>query len=192
MTKPVLLLDIDGVVNALSKQPPVDAWPEDAWLSFGAEYVTGDVFPMRVSKEVVEFINMLHRNDLAEVRWHTTWQHRAKLVGKLAGFDNFDIAEAPEFADYRTFQQRQIRAGLPTWWKLPAAQRVVRDEKRSVIWVDDDLYHEYLRRPDADEKLGGGQRALLVRPNQLTGLVQKELWRILDFVEEVGAGGDDV
>lgn len=192
MARPVLLLDVDGVVNAISKKPPTDAWPEAEWLSFETRDSSGDVFPMLVAAPVVRVLNSLHRERLVEVRWHSTWRHDAKLVGELAGFEDFDVAAAPEFDDYRTFQQRQIRAGLSTWWKLPAAERVVRDEKRPLVWLDDDLYHEYLRRPEADERLGGGQLTLLLRPDQRSGLTDGDLRKVQAFVTEVDHHVDDV
>lgn len=184
MTVPVLLLDIDGVVNALSKEQSAEVWPEAWWLSFDAT-ADGETFPMLISKAVVGFINMLHRTGLVEVRWHTTWQKSAKAVGAEAGFLDFDVESAPEFSDYRSFQKQAIIDGRPTWWKLPAAQRVVVDERRPLIWVDDDLYHEYLRRDDADEKLGGDQPTLLIRTNHAHGLTLTELEKIRVFAIEV-------
>lgn len=184
MTVPVLLLDIDGVVNAIAKEPPDKIWPREWWLSFDAT-AEGETFPMLISKAVVGFINMLHRTGLVEVRWHTTWREHAKEVGAKAGFLDFDVESAPEFDDYRSFQKQAILDGRPTWWKLPAAQRVVVDEGRPLIWVDDDLYHEYRRRDDADDKLGGSQPTLLICPTPIDGLTLAELEKVRVFAIEV-------
>lgn len=178
MDVPVLLLDVDGVVNALSKKPPSGIWGEGSWITGAATDSAGRVFPMMIARQVVEFINELHSSGAVEVRWHTTWQHDAQKVADLAGFGKFDVAEAPEFADYRNFQKQAIMDGRPTWWKLPAAQRVVQVEKRDLIWVDDDLPYEYFRKAKFDPTLGGEQRVLMVDPYSMTGLTEYELKRI--------------
>lgn len=182
MPAPVVLLDADGVVNALSKKPPTTAWSRDQWIIGKAEASPGQVYPMMIARPVVDFFNQLHRSGSAEVRWHTTWQHAAQNIADLAGFDKFDVAEAPEYADYANFQKQAIVDGHPTWWKLPAAQRVVQDEKRDLIWVDDDMPYEWTRKAQYDPKLGGNQMVLTVDPYSMTGLTLNDLTTIKTFV----------
>lgn len=181
MAVPVIMLDIDGVVNALSKKPPVNVWPRPHWIIGEAQCIEA-MYPMMVSRAVVDFFNHLHREGLAEVRWHTTWQHYARNVAKLAGFDDFEVVNAPEYRDYGNFQKQMIVDGQPTWWKLPAAQRVVQEEKRDLIWIDDDLPYEYTRKVQFDPNLGGEQAVLLLAPYSMSGLTLKDLRQIQMFV----------
>lgn len=185
MDVPVLLLDLDGVVNALSKKPPSGVWPKGSWITGKATDTERREYPMLVARQVVEFINGLHRSGAAEVRWHTTWQSAAQGVAELVGLDTFKVMESPEFADYRNFQKQAIIAGRPTWWKLPAAERVVQVEKRDLIWVDDDLPYEYTRKAQFDPLLGGDRKVLMVDPYSMNGLVEFEMEKINKFAAEV-------
>lgn len=187
MSLPVLLLDVDGVVNALSKKIPQGIWPNGSWITGTAQDTEKREFPMLIARQVVEFINELHSSGVAEVRWHTTWQWAARNVAELAGFGTFEVTEAPEFDNYRTFQKQAILAGRPTWWKLPAAERVVQVEKRDLIWVDDDLPYEYMRKAQFDPLLGGEQQVLMIDPFPMTGLVAYEMEKIRKFAATVAS-----
>lgn len=187
MSIPVLLLDIDGVVNALSKKPPSGIWPHGSWITGKATDTERRELPMLIARPVVEFINELHSSGAAEVRWHTTWQWAAQSVADLAGFGKFEVTPSPEFENYRTFQKEAILAGRPTWWKLPAAERVVQVEKRDLIWIDDDLPYEYTRKAQFDPLLGGEQRVLLIDPYSMTGLVAYEMGKINAFIASLAA-----
>ena len=130
---PVLLLDVDGVVNALSKKIPQGIWPHGSWITGKATDAERREFPMLIARPVVDFINELHSSGAAEVRWHTTWQWAVQGVPELAGFGTFEVTKAPEFENYRHYQKQAIMAGRPTWWKLPAAERVV--PMSAATWV---------------------------------------------------------
>lgn len=181
MTAPVLLLDVDGVVNALSKRVPSGVWPNGSWITGTADDAEGKTYPMLIARQVVDFFNALHSSGAVEVRWHTTWQWAAQNVADVAGFGKFDVAVAPEFADYRNFQKQAIMDGRLTWWKLPAAERVVQVEGRDLIWVDDDLPYELLRKAKFDPKLGGDRMVLFVDPYSMTGLAELEMKKIQMF-----------
>lgn len=187
MSIPVLLLDIDGVVNALSKKIPSGIWPHGSWITGKATDTELRELPMLIARPVVEFINELHSSGAAEVRWHTTWQSAAQNVAELAGFGTFEVAEAPEFENYRDFQKQAIIAHRPTWWKLPAAERVVQVEKRDLIWIDDDLPYEYTRKKQFDPMLGGEQRVLFIDPYSMTGLVAYEMGKINSFIASLAS-----
>lgn len=181
MSKPVWLLDIDGVVNAIGKGDP-SVWPKPQWRHGKAE-CDGQEWPITWAVPVVDFIRTVHESGRAEIRWHTTWQHEACNLAALVGLPEFAVADAPEFDDQPGHAARAIAAGRPKWWKLPAAERVVRDEGRPLIWTDDDITWDLGRRYDVDTELRAFAPALLIAPDKHTGLTPKRLRMIGDFLD---------
>lgn len=178
--KPVLLLDIDGVINAVSKALPAHVWPTLAWDR--AEYAfNGEQLPLLWSKPVVEYLTELDLRERVEIRWHTTWQATASEFGALVGLPEFPIAQAGEYmANPSLFAKQQLLAGKPNWWKYPAAERVLTEEERPLIWVDDDITWKVPRvYRDAMAKLG---TVLIVSPDKVTGLIPRHLRRIEEFL----------
>lgn len=183
--KPVLLLDIDGVINAVSEKPDTAAWPIEDWVT-GQVAITigGDEEPLPVlyAQPVIDFINDIHEKDLVEIRWHTTWQHNAQKLADLTGLPEFAVADAPEILNHSRWVAGQIMREQPTWWKLPAAERVILDERRPLIWVDDDISFE-LGKTSVLKMLGSIRPLLAVSPRTVTGLVNKDLLRIEGFLD---------
>jgi len=174
---PVWLLDIDGVINAAtnSQQRLHSAWPKESWILTEAE--GGDrIWPIQTATPVVEYIRKIHESGLAEIRWHTTWQHKAHNVSRAVGLPEFPIQEAPE---YDPAFWRRMR-GTDHWWKLPAARRLVQLEERALIWTDDDIHHEMTQQQR--HWLRGEGRVLLIAPDPYAGLHQKDLDRIDKFL----------
>lgn len=185
--RPVWLLDVDGVINACTRKPDRNVWAADQWKTSKAT-ANDREWPITWSTAVVDFIREAHESGRAEVRWHTTWQHEAQAIADLTGLPKFDVADAPEFLEHEqrssASEAERIREGRarPAWWKLPAAERVVRDEGRPLIWTDDDItwsLHSY----DKDKGLRAHAPALLVSPHVQTGLTRKQLRQISDFLD---------
>jgi hypothetical protein len=178
---PVLLLDVDGVLNACTRTPDRTIWP--TWQQGDAISSTeGRSYPIRWARQVIDFITDLHHSTRVEVRWHTTWQHDAQsVIAPLLGLPHFEVADAPEFGD-REYRSAAIRAGRPTWWKLPAAERVVQVEGRPLIWLDDDIDSGLTRGYDTLANFHTIQPTLMVCPKEYTGLTPKHLRRINEFI----------
>jgi hypothetical protein len=170
--KPVWLLDIDGVVNALARSPVEGSWPADAWLQ---RVVTADipdagrmVLPIFTAQPVLDFVAQVAAAGVADVVWHSTW--RSAAVTDLApalGLPALPISVAPEWTDRP--------AG--TWWKLPAAERVVASG-RPLVWTDDDI----AALPDQVAELAARPDTLLISPDPRTGLTAQHLRAIAEFV----------
>lgn len=171
--KPVWLLDIDGVINAIAKKGDPSVW--DEWRS---AIILNDLgkWPVLWAPAVVRFIREVHESGRAEIRWHTTWQRDAWKLEEILCLPRFEVAEAPEFAD-RTFTARAIRERRPPWWKLPAAERVVLEERRHLIWTDDDINKELARYPSDMYDTGR-----VISPKQNIGLTPKALEVIDTFL----------
>lgn len=180
MTIPVWLLDVDGVVNQIGERPNTSIWPRDQWSS-GTASCQGREWPILWAQPVVEFIRMIHESGRAEIRWHTTWQHEAANIEKLTGLPSLAVAHAPEFDNQPQHAARAILDGLPRWWKLPAALRVVRDEQRPLIWADDDINPELGTRYTIDN-LRQYAPTLTISPNQYNGLTPKHFRQIAAWI----------
>jgi hypothetical protein len=169
--KPVWLLDIDGVINALDHLgPPTRAWPAGCWRTVEAESAHQIRWPIVAAQPVLDFIWLVHADGLADIRWHTSWQGFANNVSHSLGLPEFPLQPAPEFDEPISL----------TWWKLPAARRVLTEEGRRLIWTDDDFAEETTRLERRE--LQATRRALLLCPNTMTGLRQRHLKRIQQFL----------
>jgi hypothetical protein len=183
---PVWLLDIDGVINAISTRPDRKVWPVDQWVT-GTATADGIDWPILAAQPVLDFVREAHESGRAEVRWHTTWQHDAGNLAKLLNLPDFAVQECPEFAE-----REQRLAGLsPTavgsgWWKYPAAERVVRIEGRALVWSDDDAEWE-LRAHHNGDGLSRFAPTLIGSPRTHIGLTRKHLRDIDVFLAEQAA-----
>lgn len=131
---------------------------------------------MVVAEPVVEFVRRVHDEELAEIRWHTTWQYQASDVGAALGLPDFPIQACPEFD---TYDEQRLGGAPPvgeTWWKLPAAERVLAAEGRPLLWTDDDARKE-LSHPGARDRLEGTH--LILSPRTHVGLTPRNL-RVID------------
>ena len=128
-SKNVLLLDVDGVLNAVPvwsteryAQMPCP-WPS-GWESFDAEF-GGTVYRITYAKDLMEELLDIHESGLAEVRWLTTWGAGAnERLAEHFGFPQFHVCGEPEYED--------------RWWKFPLAQAEA-EVHDLVVWADDDL-----------------------------------------------------
>lgn len=176
---PIWLLDVDGVINAIStsKQRLHAAWPEDSWILTEADSGTS-VWPIQTATPVVEYIRKVHESGLAEIRWHTTWQQNALNVGRAVGLPDFPIQEAPEYDPGFWHRMR----GTDSWWKLPAARRLIQLEERALIWTDDDIHYEMSKQQRQWLRGENPGRVLLIAPDAYAGLHQRDLDRVDKFL----------
>ncbi len=163
--KPVLLLDIDGVINV---RPHIGGWDRPP-----VRIKAG--FPVYLELRVVDRLRDIHVRGLAEVRWCTTW----------CGHPALDILErilAVRFL--RAFGDRPMNK---TWGDLKVeAALAVLEEGRQLIWVDDDEVDAGRRLYPAIAQAADDGRALLVQPDSERGLQPEAL----DAIEAFAARPD--
>jgi hypothetical protein len=171
-TRPVWLLDIDGVVNALSAGPVSGSWPAAEWAQHVVRAdIPGSgrmVLPIFVAQPVLDFVTQVHRSGAADVVWHSTWREAAVTdLAPMLGLPRLPVSDAPEWPQ---------RPREP-WWKLPAAQRVVESGRR-LVWTDDDI------AVVAQQVAGllGRDDALLISPPPQSGLTPDHLAQIAAFL----------
>lgn len=154
--KPVLLLDVDGVLNAVGTEPPEGVWPR--W-----ERTEPGGFGIIWSPDVIDRLFALR--DRVEVRWLTThWSRIADLPFPAEAL-GWPVANSE--ADYR----RDV--GPLGWWKWPVARRTVEEEGRRVVWVDDDLRFDRPARTWVAEQ--DPRTVLGVSPDTTVGLTPEQL-----------------
>ncbi|MBF9129500.1 hypothetical protein I0C86_11055 [Plantactinospora sp. S1510] len=175
---PVWLLDIDGVLNAVTKTPDPNVWPLDRWSR--GEASDGETeWPILFARPVADFLRQVHEEGRAEIRWHTTWQQEAGAVGKLLDLPAFPVQPSPEWAV-------QLRGETEEWWKIGAALRVAEAEGRSLVWTDDDAGSRHLRRR-VRARLTSVVPCLIVVPSPRAGLTPKHLRKIDAFLTRVAS-----
>lgn len=192
MTPPLLLLDVDGVLNALADGGEhEDAWPE--WRR-GRAHADGTSWPILWAPAVVDRLRSWHEVGLVEIQWLTTWGHDAndelrRLLGlprlEVAGtYNEFDLDGAT--ADVDADAHAAVAPSAPDplsgyWWKYDVVRRVLdQNPGRPVIWVDDELHHE----PGAFRRWAEEHPDVLpVGPEPMRGLVRGDLDLIQEFFQ---------
>jgi hypothetical protein len=160
MTRPVWLLDVDGVLNAA--RPGWGAAPRS-----GTAYSDGQLFRLRWAPRLVTRIRGLHNGGLVEICWCSTWCSDADQVEGLLGLPRLGRA-----------WQHPIGAAAAPAAKL-AATRAALDQGRRLIWTDDDAIPA--SGPLRDELTATG-RALLIAPRPNRGLQPAHLDAIEAFL----------
>ncbi|BCJ41819.1 hypothetical protein GCM10010168_75070 [Actinoplanes ianthinogenes] len=151
VTRPVWLLDVDGVLNA--NRPGWGAAPRR-----GMAYADGIGYVMRWAPALLDRIRAIHRAGTAEIRWCTTWCAQAGQLERLFALPHLQ----PCWTEELTPQEAAVA-------KLAAARRVLTDG-RPLIWTDDaDI------PPSAHEELPGLGRVLLIAPRPNRGLQPDDL-----------------
>lgn len=180
---PVWLLDVDGVLNAVAGMPDDTVWPAATWVRTSAT-AEDSTWPLLAARPVIDFIRGIHVSGRAEIRWHSTWRHFARSeVGPALDLPDFPVAVAPEFdSPLATAGSGRAAVTGKYWWKLPAAERVLRDEGRRLLWTDDDLRWMGSGPDGLGPVVDGATGTLLIAPPDSTGLTPTHLHLIDAFL----------
>lgn len=119
MERPLILLDVDGVINDIEYVGlGTDAWETHTFISHGYQLLVPSFMP--------ELIQTLCR--VAEVRWCTTWRDRANdEIATFLGIDRLEVIDDGTGSRYVD-------------WKAAAANDVVAEALeagRRVLWIED-------------------------------------------------------
>lgn len=168
-------LDVDGVLNAITKTAPKDSW--DSYQAIGVE-AGGRTWPILYSPGLVAVINRMVERSLVEVRWLTTWEaHAPARLAPAIGLQVGDVLAGErrpqKFSDY-------------SWWKLPLlAAQMETHAGPLAIWTDDDLD---MYAPSAASYINHLEdRLLAISPQIDVGLTPGDLLLILDRIAAVTA-----
>ena len=173
--RPVWFLDIDGVINAVSK---IDNSHYSRFSEWKEVEVNG--YKIRYAPDVIDFINKM--SDRVEVRFLTTWKNKAhEMLAPAVGLKEF-----PHDDSVGTYSPNGSFNGghhLPEnrWWKLNVILDHIENGGEHFIWTDDDISiqaRNYARRMAEFEGL---ETSILI-PHMPLGLEPWHLERIESFV----------
>jgi hypothetical protein len=160
---PIWLLDIDGVINA--NRPAWHAAPFN-----GTAFDNGRDWRIRWSPQLINRIRVLHEAGQVEVRWCSTWCHRAEDMERLFKLPVLGRAFTGELRGFKCSEAKL------------AAARAVLAEGRRLIWTDDVEVPLADQEPALHSELTAGGRALLIRPDERGGLRPEHMDEIEAFV----------
>ncbi|OKI63421.1 hypothetical protein [Micromonospora sp. CB01531] len=170
MSRPVWLLDVDGVVNVARP-----GW--GAATRSGSAYSGATAYRMRWAPALIERIRLLHRIGHADIRWCSTWCAEAEQIERLFGLPRLD----------RSWYHEVSAATAPAA-KLDAA-RAVLNQGRHLVWTDDT---EVPTSGPIYEELTRTGRALLIAPSPRLGLQPEHLGAIEAFTANAVAASTAV
>ena len=158
---PLLLLDVDGVLNAALMDLP-EGWQRGTYNGFVLSW----------DPTVTARLREWHESGRVELQWLTTWTENAdRLLAGPMGLPRGLRTHGREDVLPTGFSGRF--GGAPGWWKLAAARAVVEAEPgRRIVWIDDDLADQ---ADDTREWLAGNAHVLVVAPDLYVGLTHAEL-----------------
>jgi membrane-associated protease RseP (regulator of RpoE activity) len=161
---PILLLDVDGVLNAALLDLP-EGWRRGTFNGFLLSW----------DPTVTDRLRELHESGRVEIQWLTTWAEKAdELLAEPMGLPRGLRTHAREGVASTGFSG-QLR-GLSGWWKLAAAMQVAEAEPgRRIVWIDDDLSEQ---ADDVVGWLGANPHVLVVAPDLFVGLTHEQLDQI--------------
>jgi Swiss Army Knife RNA repair-like protein len=158
---PILLLDVDGVLNAARLDLP-DGWQRGTFNGFVLSW----------DPTVTARLRELHESGRVEIQWLTTWTTNAdRLLAEPMGLPRGLKTHAP--VDMAPTGFLGPLGGRSGWWKLVAAREVAEAEPdRRIVWIDDDLA---LQAAETGEWLAANSHVLVVAPDLFVGLTHQQL-----------------
>jgi hypothetical protein len=158
---PILLLDVDGVLNAARVDLP-EGWRRGTFNGFVLSW----------DPTVTARLRGLHESGRVEIQWLTTWTTNAdRLLAEPMGLPRGLKTHAREDAAPTGFLGRLD--GESGWWKLDLAREVAEAEPdRRIIWIDDDLARQ---AADTGQWLAAHSHVLVVAPDLFAGLTHEQL-----------------
>jgi hypothetical protein len=158
---PILLLDVDGVLNAARIDLP-EGWKRGTFNGFVLSW----------DPTVTARLRKLHESGRAEIQWLTTWTTNAdQLLAEPMGLPRGLKTHAR--ADAAPTGLLGPLGGEAGWWKLAVAREVAEAEPdRRIVWVDDDLAEQ---AADTGEWLATHPHVLVVAPQLFVGLTHEQL-----------------
>jgi hypothetical protein len=158
---PILLLDVDGVLNAACLDLP-EGWKRGRFNGFILSW----------DPTITARLRELHESGRVEIQWLTTWTHDAdRLLAEPMGLPR-GLKTHAEHGHASTGFLGQLR-GASGWWKLALAQEAAEAEPdRRIVWIDDDLAEQ---AADTGDWLAANPHVLVIAPDLFRGLTHEQL-----------------
>ena len=158
---PLLLLDVDGVLNAMRWELP-PGWQRGVFNGYVLSW----------DPTITARLRGLHESGRVEVQWLTTWAENAdRLLAEPLGLPRGLRERSGGRARPTGFSGRL--GGQSGWWKLAAARQAAEEEPgRRIVWIDDDLAEQ---ADDTRAWLADHPNVLVVAPDLFAGLTHAHL-----------------
>ena len=186
--KPVLFLDVDGVLNSFGKSP----W--DLTVAHNVFYAPhGMAYKIRTSTLIGKALMELD----IEIRWLTTWRDDAPThIAELAGLPrDLDVAFTHEQYDELLNNEDPFALdwGSGTPWKLRTVLSFIREEQgRPFIWADDAAVPKDAKALATEVDFEGFDIPphLLIRPDGDIGLTPEHIQEMREFLDSLPKSKD--
>lgn len=178
--KPILLLDVDGVVNAFRPTRPHVA------REIGGRTVNGRFVPYQIhfDNEVVDMLDQLAEH--FEIHWATMWNQAAnEEIAPALGIEPFPVMICNHNAGWDAAADNGLAAHEVhrLWYaKTPLIPEYVGDQP--FAWLDDD----HTRSDDLYLADHLDQHFLLVRTNADTGMDWDDVSTLIEWAQALAAG----
>lgn len=170
MTKTIVYIDVDGVINSFHKSHDGTKWTGQWRL----ESIIG--YKIHWYTDLVEAINELAKREDVEFKWLTTWQDKAVTeLCPVLGLEGqyWDVLHAADQEDLFDLSNG--------WWKLHAIiNDYVEHKPDKVVWIDDDFKYER----NAIEWVHAMEgKVHAVSPFTSWGMTKEEFSGIIEFID---------
>lgn len=165
--RPLVLLDFDGVFNALAILMDMSEWQDGK--NHRATMPSG-THGFSYSPSVAQFFT--ENSDKAEFIWLSTWEEETPAYGQAMGM--------PEFG-WRGAEGLSQEPSAP-WWKFKIVQQLAAQfPLRRILWIDDEIPQ------DSNSEItlwleGNSDYISFIKPDDFHGLRSAELERIAEFL----------
>ncbi|RBY78968.1 hypothetical protein DQ238_11380 [Geodermatophilus sp. TF02-6] len=158
---PILLLDVDGVLNAVRGDLP-EGWRRGVFKGYVLSW----------DPTITARLRELQESGRVEIQWLTTWAGDAdRLLAEPMGLPRGLRVHAR--ADSAPTGFAGSFSGLSGWWKLALARAVAEAEPdRRIVWIDDDLAEQ---AAETGDWLAANPHVLVVAPDLFVGLTHEQL-----------------
>lgn len=178
-TGPVMFLDFDGVINAVTKKgnrTDRNVWADYTYVDMPSSVGDYPTYPVNYSPTVVAFLHEMVDAGV-ELVWLTTWSEDTAYFPDMIGTPVAKwLGKGGKTAVHDNLDQRN------TWWKLDQARDYA--GARDVIWVDDDHWRNQSKVNPWVNSRSRYASTLILSPQERLGMTKKMLKQIRTFVDE--------
>ena len=176
--RPVLLLDVDGVLNAVAGKPDLGIWPD--WEHARVSNRIGE-WPVLWSPSVIQRLLGWFEQGLADVHWLTTWLDDAnEELANVLGLPRWPVLGS----DFSTDPALSSGGSAFGWWKADVVDEFLAERPGTpFVWLDDDL--RVMGKLQA--RLRAENDCLLIAPATTTGLAPSHLDTIEGWLQRHAA-----
>lgn len=167
-------VDVDGVLNSLSKNPPVKMTGWENWNKVRVTTSDGSTYPILWATELIEALREISEREDIVFKWLTTWQDDA--VAHLSPVIGLG-------ADWEVLHGDNVYHSLSEdWWKLKAIREDVdKTQPDKIVWIDDDINYDQKTWSFLKEK---GEMLHSISPVSVLGVTKKQINGILEFINQ--------